>query len=188
MDELDNDIWNWLTAELSDAERVRWHLEQMQQGDQAADDLATIERQLTHLAKQQTNLAQAVATMGDNPDGVAPLLAQLDTLGKQRRATETERAGIRARQAEAAQLAAQLHDLSARCREIAATMEQLTDYAGRREMLHILGVRVTLYPAAHAPRWAATSIITPDGITSDNLYGTCRSTVHLPSLGAALVE
>ena len=32
-----------------------------------------------------------VATMGDNPDGVAPLLAQLDALGKQRRAANRTR-------------------------------------------------------------------------------------------------
>jgi len=175
VNDLDDEVWAWLTIELADEERVRWHLEQMQQGDAEADDLATVERQLAALARQQTNLANAVALMGDNPDGVAPLLAQLDTLGKQRRAAEGERAAIIERQAQHALVARQMREIQAHCREIAAQMALVADYADRRAMLHVLGVKVKLYPDGHTPRWRATSIITPDGITSDNLYSTCQN-------------
>ena len=119
---LDDAIWSWLTRELADEDRVRWHLTQMQRDDAGADDLATIDRHLAQIGRQQTNLAQAVATMGDNPDGVAPLLAQLDALGKQRRAAEQDRADVLARQAQQAAVAAQVRDLQERCRAIAAQM------------------------------------------------------------------
>lgn len=173
---LDDAIWSWLTNELADEERVRWHVERQQRGDIETDDLATIERQLTQLSRQQTNLAHAIALMGDNPDGVAPLLAQLDLLGRQRRAAETDRAAIQARQAQRAVVAAQARDLQARCREIAAQMATITEYADRREMIGVLGVKVMLYPAAQRPRWTATSIITPDGTTSDKVYSASRHT------------
>jgi DNA invertase Pin-like site-specific DNA recombinase len=173
---LDDAIWSWLTIELADEDRVRWHLDQMQRDDAGADDLATIERQLAQIGRQQTSLAQAVATMGDNPDGVAPLLAQLDALGKQRRAAEQDRADITARLAQAAAVAAQVRDLQDRCREIAELMATVTDYPDRRQMVALLGVKVTLSPAAQRPRWTATSIITPDGITSDKVCHASRHT------------
>jgi DNA invertase Pin-like site-specific DNA recombinase len=174
--ELDEAIWSWLTAELADEARVRWHLEQMRHDDADAPDLAVVERTLAQITKQQTNVAQAVAQMGDNPDGVAPLLAQLDLLGKQRKAAEAERGEIAARQAQRAALAAQVRDLQEHCRAIAATMAEVTDYPDRRAMLAVLGVRVTLYPAAHRPRWTAASIVTPEGITSENLYSPSACT------------
>jgi hypothetical protein len=168
---LDDAIWSWLTAELADEARVRWHLEQqLSGGDPEAADLEIIDRQLEQIAKQQANLAHAVATLGDNPDAVAPLLAQLDALGRQKRAAETERAAILERQRERETARDHIRDIQAHCRQIAEQMARVTSFADRREMLAILGVKVTLYPRGHRPRWIAKSIITPHGVTSENVY------------------
>jgi DNA invertase Pin-like site-specific DNA recombinase len=180
---LDEAIWSWLTAELADEARVRWHLEQQLAGDDPeAADLATIDRQLEQIARQQANLAQAIAMLGENPDAVAPLLAQLETLGKQKRAAETERAAIVARQRDREAAREHIRDIQERCRQIAGQMARVTSFADRRAMLEVLGVRLTLYPRDHRPRWVARSIISPAGITSENMIGTFQNTEHLAGL------
>src|SRR5262249_44621969 len=99
--ESDEGGWAWGTAARAAGERGRARLEQMRDPEAGAEDLAVIERTLAQIGRQQATLAQAVALMGDNPDGVAPLLAHLDLLGKQRKATEADRAELLARQARA---------------------------------------------------------------------------------------
>jgi hypothetical protein len=173
--ELDAAIWSWLTAELADEDRVRWHLAQLRGGMPETDDLTGIERHLAAIEKQQANLAQAVAVLEDNPDGMAPLIARLDALGKQRRAAERDRAEALARQERRIAVETEIADISAHCRQIAETMAHAMTYAERRQLIHLLKVKVTLYPASQTPRWTATSVITPEGVPSGKMFSTARS-------------
>jgi hypothetical protein len=170
--ELDAAIWSWLTAELADESRVRWHLEHLHDDAPETDDLTAIEQHLTAIEKQQANLAQAVAVLDDNPDGMAPLIARLDALGKQRRAAERDRAEALARRERRVVAETEIADIAVHCREIAETMAHAMDYAERRRLIHLLKVKVTLYPASQEPRWTATSVITPHGMPSDKLFSS----------------
>ena len=182
VDELDIAIWDWLTTELADEDRVRWHLEQLRDDPADGGDLDGIDRHLAAIGKQQASLAQAVAMLDSNPEGMAPLVAQLDALGKQRRAAERDRADVLARQEQRLAHEAELVDIAAHCGKIAATMAGIEDYADRRHMIDLLKVKVTLHPASHRPRWTATSVIAPQGVNSDNLFSTSQSTEHLVSV------
>jgi hypothetical protein len=167
---LDEEIWTYLLFHMNRENPVAWHEAQPQDAGVDAADLAVVDRLLAQIERQQANLAQAIAMMGDNPDGVAPLLAQLDLLAKQRRASEADRTDILARQARHEATAAQRRALQERRKEIAAQMAEVKTYADRRRMIDVLGVKVTLYPADHKPRWTATCAIDPEGSSSDNLY------------------
>lgn len=181
VEKLDEAIWQWLTAELADEERVRWHLEQQIGGDDPeAHDLEMIDRQLRDIERKQANLAAAIAALDGNPDALGPLLAQLDVLGKQKRAAEAERTDILARQAQREAAREHIRDIQAHCREIAERMARVTSFADRREMLAVLGVKVWVYPRSHRPRWVAKSIIRPEGITSENVFSASQNTEHLP--------
>jgi site-specific DNA recombinase len=77
----DEAVWDWLTAFLSDEDRVRRHLERLQREDPTADDLATVDRPRAELERQQAKFVAVISQM-ESADAAGPIAAQLDVLAK----------------------------------------------------------------------------------------------------------
>jgi hypothetical protein len=167
--QVDNTMWDWLTAVLSDEDRARWRLESLRQDDPTAFDLAGLDRQRQELERQQAKFVAVIERMED-AEAAGPIAAKLDSLGKQLSANARDREAVLARQAAWQRERDGMTDLLAACRRIAADMIRFTDWADRRAIAQTLRVRFELFPADHTPRWIATSEIVPDAVTSQSLY------------------
>jgi hypothetical protein len=164
VDRADAAVWDYLTAVLADEDRVRRHLEALRRDDPTAEDLATNERQRAELERKQANFAAVIAAM-ETPEQAGPIAVQLDLLGKQVAANARTRREVLARQVAWQREQAQISDVLAYCRRVAADMANVAahgSWADRRAIVQALQVRFELFPASHAPRWVATSAVVPD--------------------------
>ena len=173
VDQADDAVWDWLTAVLSDEDRVRRHLEALRRDDPTTDDLATNARQRAELEQQQAKFV-AVITAMENPEHAGPIAAHLDVIGKQLAANARNRDAILARQAAWQREQAQTDDVLAFCQRVSTDMQRVTSWADRRAIAQTLRVRFELWPATHQPRWIATSEVVPDIMTSASLFSTSR--------------
>ena len=176
--DVDDAVWDWLTAVLADEDRVRWHLDALRRDDPTADDLATNARQRADLERQQAKFVAVVAAM-ENPEHAGPIAVQLDLIGKQLAANDRNRDAILARHATWQREQAQMSDVLDFCRRVAADMQRVTSWADRRALAQTLRVRFELWPASHHPRWIATSEVVPEIATSTSLYGTSDCTAGM---------
>jgi hypothetical protein len=167
--QVDDAVWDWLTAVLSDEDRVRWHLDQLREDDPTAFDLAGLDRQRAELERQQGKFVAVIERMED-PEAAGPIAAKLDTIGKQLKANARDREAVLARQAAWQRDRDGMTDILAMCKRIAADMSRVTEWADRRAIAQALRVRFELFPADHSPRWIATSEIVPEVATSASLY------------------
>jgi site-specific DNA recombinase len=166
---VDDAVWNWLKEVLSDEDRVAWHLEQMRTDDPTAHDLETIDKQRAELEKRQKKFVGVIALLEDE-DSAAPIAAELDRIGKALKANTQAREDLLARQ-DAWQREQDMNsDVLKMCKKIACDMERVTAWADRRAIAQALQVRFELYPAAHEPRWIATSKVAPEATKSPSLY------------------
>ena len=152
---LDGAVWARVEAVLSDPTVIATEAERLRRDDPTTQDLAVIARQLGGLSRRQASVAQAVAMLDGNPDALAPLVGQLDALGKQRHALEVERTEVEARREGWLAAQARLDGAQDYCRRVAASLGSLT-FADRRLALEALGVTVRLFRADAEPRWVVT--------------------------------
>jgi site-specific DNA recombinase len=90
--QVDDAVWDWLAAVLSDEDRVRWHLDSLRREDPTSFDLASIDRQRHELERQQAKFVAVIERMED-PEAAGPIAAKLDALGPAARG-ECARPGI----------------------------------------------------------------------------------------------
>jgi hypothetical protein len=178
VERVDGPVWDWLTAVLSDEDRVRWHLEQLRTEDPTAHDLATLDRHRGELEKQQAKFVRVIGLMED-ADSAAPIAAQLDTIGKQLKANARDREQVLARQAAWQRERESMADVLKTCKKIAADMSRVTEWADRRAIAQTLRVRFELFPADHCTRWIATSEIVPEIATGASLYSGSECTAGM---------
>jgi site-specific DNA recombinase len=171
--QLDAAVWSWVEDILTKPEHVALHVARLRRNDPTEHDLGGVDRQLALTTKQQASVAQAIAMLAGNPDGLAPLVTQLDALGKQRHALESERAQLLARQTGWQAAESRLDSIAGYCERVAANLGTLT-FAERRRALDALGVSVEVNRSGQAPRWIITSAIRDDA-PSGNMFSTCRS-------------
>lgn len=155
---LDAAVWEQLRAWMLDDEP----LERTKASRHVTDpslDLAQLDRSMAQLERQRDNLIRTIG-LTDDADSSAALIAQLDTVSKQRRALEAERGTVE-REAEGYRLSQQVeHDMNGWRQRTAAGMDAMT-YQERRDLLSLLGLKVKLWPADHKPRWYAGSELVP---------------------------
>lgn len=171
--QLDAAVWSWVEDILTKPERVALHVARLRQNDPTAHDLSGVDRQLAMIAKQQASVAQAVAMLTGNPDGLTPLVTQLDALGKQRHAFEAERAQLLDRQTGWQAAESRLDSIAGYCERVAANLGTLS-FTERRRALDALGVTVEVYRSGESPRWIVTSAIREDTAIG-NVFSTSRS-------------
>ncbi len=152
---LDRAVWQRVSMVLTDPSIIASEVERRRGADTSVQELATLDRRLTAIGKQQQNLARAVATLGDNEDASGPLLTELSALAAQRRALEVDRILLTARHHTDSAERERLADLATWCQRVGANLATLS-YVERRMVLDALGVRVKVYRADHNPRWELT--------------------------------
>ena len=159
---LDDAVWARVSALLTQPEIVAREVERLRQNDPTTDDLAVVSRSLAEVERQRTNVARAVALM-DDEDAMAPLTAQLVVLKDRRDALQAERERIHARRAtwEDAQLA--LDGLDHWCKTVAQNVDSM-GWVEKRLAMDALGVRATLYPNGHEPRYLILADIPLDTV------------------------
>lgn len=171
---LDAAVWARVKQLLSDPDLIAAEVAKRQATDSTAADLATLDRALVEVVRQQGNLARAIAAI-DDADAAAPLVAQMQSLGQRKRELEQEQASLAARHEhwEAAQK--RLTDLAEWCGTVAGNLDAL-NYEQRRLALTALGVKVKLYRADHDPRYEITASIPVDRVivaSSVSASGDC---------------
>jgi len=155
--QLDSAVWDGLKLLLADDELIRREVARHRRTDPTAQDLAALDGALREVAAQQVNLTDAVAE-ASNAAVRSTLLDRLTAIADRQARIEQERAEL-LQQREAWQ-AAEAHLTSLeewRATWLANLHDAGDDYAFKRLVLTELAVAVKLYPAAHEPRWEATS-------------------------------
>ena len=169
---LDAAVWERVEALLTRPEIVAAELERMQASDPTADDLATIDKALTEVGRQQRNLLDQLANLGEV---VAALVNEkLITMEKQQRELAAEREAVLSRRQ--TWLAAQdrLGELETWCRMVAANLGKLT-YQDKRLALDALGVQARVWRTDHTPRYEIeTNIPLDEAIMDSTARGSSR--------------
>ena len=154
---LDAAVWQRVRAIITDPLTVSRELERVRQSDPTTEDLRVIDRLVSEVERQRSNLTRAIA-MIDDPDTAAPLMAQLRTLSDRRRALEGEQQTLQERQAVWQSTQADLDHLAQWCSSIAGRVDELS-WEQRRMALTALNLAVTVYPKSHEPRFVITADI-----------------------------
>jgi hypothetical protein len=164
--ELDGALWEQVTHRLShpdtiaDELRQAWH-----EADALTEaDLQALDRRAASVTTKQRRLTQAVARLDDEA-AVAPLLAELQTLGAEQAALSKEREALRDRidtRASHERLIAELEDGLAWWQHMRQDRLERMPVATRRTILTLLDVTVRLYPKGHEPRYDVTAAIPLD--------------------------
>lgn len=148
---IDRPVWEFVTSILSQPGIIENELRRLssETSDPTAEARAKVSARLADIERQRAKLAQAIAVL-DDEEASAPLLAQLKTLArlasegqKELTSLEEQRAGWQAAQASMQQLAAW-------CSAISPRVESLT-HAEKQQLLHVLGLTVTVWKPGHAP-------------------------------------
>lgn len=161
---LDPAVWSRVRAIIVDPTTVAREVERLRGNDPTADDLRTVQRLISDVERQRTNLTNAVAML-DDPDAVVPLVAQLRALAERRRALDIERAHLAERQAAWHSARLDLDSLAKWCATVANKVDALT-WQERRMALAALGVSATVYPPGHEPRYVIDADISMQTVSS----------------------
>jgi hypothetical protein len=156
---LDEAIWSWVSSVLREPAIIAQAVAEQQQaegGDPTAARRAQAERRRDDIARQQANLAAAVATLGQGASA-APLLALLETLAPQAREVQADLDALDRERTAWAGAQAQLAQVLDWCQTVAANLPSLT-YAEKQTALDALDVQVKVYPApmGEPVHWRAT--------------------------------
>ncbi len=154
---LDREVWDYLIDRITRPEVLTAEWRPQQRDDPTAADLASLDRSLAELSRQQVVTANAVATLED-VDAAAPLLVKLQALAGQKRALEADRGRLVARRAAWQEARDRLDQAAAWCRAL-ATKAATANYEQRRALLGLMEVRVRVYASDHDPRYAGEAWI-----------------------------
>jgi site-specific DNA recombinase len=148
---LDDAVWDKVTSVLHQPEIIAREVARRQTRNLRAEDLASLDRRLRSIEKQQTNLARGIASL-DDPVSAAPLLSELTALGEQAKLLSIERSHVQRRVEIEREDQQQLIDLSQWCQRVSTNLKSLP-YDEKRNVLSALGVTAFGYRADHSPRW-----------------------------------
>jgi site-specific DNA recombinase len=147
---LDGAVWGRVTTLLTHPETIRAEVTRMEGGTAQVDETAPLERALADIERQQRNLVDQLAHLGDS---VAELVREkLAALDVRRQQLIAERATTLGQQQARQVTRDRLADLETWCYGVAANLESLT-YEERRLALDALGVQVRIYRTDHTPRY-----------------------------------
>jgi site-specific DNA recombinase len=154
---LDAATWARVEAILRNPAIVEQEVNRLRKADPAADDLAAVNRVLADIERQSANIARAMAQIDDD-EAAAPLIAQLSELKQRRQSMRAEMARIETRHAEWQDTQLALDSLIEWTSVIGRNLDAMT-WTERRLAMDALGVKVTVYPHGHEPRFVITADI-----------------------------
>jgi site-specific DNA recombinase len=172
--QLDGAIWSRVRDILQDPDLLRHELERRKDADPTPHQLATAERTLVDLERRGANIARGIAQM-DDEEAARPLLEKLTELRRSRIRFEAEITEIKTQQARLRDAQLAVSNLADWTRTVGANLDRLT-WKERRLVLDALGVRLTVFPHGHEPRFVIDAEI-PIEVVSPTTSGTpaCRS-------------
>ena len=159
---LDTAVWERVAAVLTQPDIIAAEVARQQTVSPTADDRLALDRRLAEIDTRRQRAARAVLTL-DDEEAAAPLIAEMATLVRQRRALEAERAALVARHEGWEADRDRLTDLAAWCTRVAGALPTLP-YAAKRDALAALGVHAHVWRVNAPKRWEITMRI--DGIVS----------------------
>ena len=148
---LDAAVWTRVRGIIIDPTTVAKELERLRHADPTGEELASVQRLIDDINRQQANLARAIALLED-PHASAPLVAQLASLSNRRKALEQERDSVQERRASWFAAQANLENLEQWSKTVADRVDELT-WEQKRLALNALNVTVDIYPAGSQPRF-----------------------------------
>ena len=154
---LDASVWERVETILRNPEIVEHELERLRTDDLAEDDLAAANRVLADIDRQSANIARAIARIDDDETG-APLVAQLGELKQRRQSMRAEMERIESRRIQWKETQFALDSLIEWTRVVGRNLDVMT-WAERRLAMDALGIRITVFPHGHAPRFVINAEI-----------------------------
>lgn len=148
---IDPIVWDHVRDVLLRDEIIESELKRLRSSDPAEADLTAIDRAMTETKRRQANLVRQLAAFDDD-ETISLIQTEMKSLARQRQTLETERQSV-IRQQDAWKLAQAHLDQLRRWRQMVAKNLDELDYAGKRQALDALGVKVTAYPQDHQPRY-----------------------------------
>lgn len=168
---LDGYVWNCVREFMLSEKMLEDAIARHGGGQRYEQQIASLDRRLAKIARQQAKVAQAIGR-GLDDDVSEPLLAELANLATERKeALEGRDALVRAANAATADRQ-RLMDLKAWRQRVSVNLEKLT-YDQKRMVLEGLGVTANVYRQDHEPRIEVTIAPPPierdgDGIVFSN--------------------
>lgn len=161
---LDAAVWSKLVELLERDDILAREMHRPSDERALADDRLRVERQLRTIETRQARLAQAMSMLED-PDAVAPLVAQMNHLAVTRRELAVELAGIARQEQAGAVLRDQLSAFRTWRQAVSQELAGL-DYLGRRAFLELFEFSVTVFRRGSESRYVITSLLDLDRILS----------------------
>lgn len=148
---IDRPVWEFVTNILSQPGIIENELQRLssETSDPTTEVRASVSARLADIDRQRAKVAHAIAILEDE-EASAPLLLQLKTLAKLASEGQAELVSLEEQRTgwQAAQVSMQ--QLAAWCSEIAPRVERLT-HAEKQQLLHVLGLTVSVWKPGHAP-------------------------------------
>lgn len=148
---LDAAVWDRIEAVLLEEETIRREVAKLRTADPTLDEARGVDRALAEVRRKQEKAARAITLLDE--DAAEPLVGQLALLASQKAALERELTAIAARRALWERTQETLDRIESWRARVAINLARLT-YELKRDILRAMDVRVTLWPADHAPRYA----------------------------------
>jgi len=161
---LDGAVWTRVREIIVDPSTVATELERLRKANPTGEELASIQRLIDEVNRQQVNLARAIAMLEDS-DASAPLVAQLASLSDRRKALEQERDSVEERRASWLATQANLANLEQWSKTIADRVDDLT-WEQKRLALNALNVTADVYPAGSQPRFVIKAEIEAQSVST----------------------
>ena len=179
---LDTIVWGKVEDILTRPEIIATEVERLRRDDPTQVDLAAIERRLTTIGRQRSNLTKRLALL-DDEETAAYLIVEIEALTKELRHLEKDRDAVKAVREGWAAAQHQLEDLEYWCRLQAANLGTLT-YEQKRLALHALNAEVRVWATGHNPRYAISlhlDGLVPSSPTSGPRSGgdACPAVAHV---------
>jgi site-specific DNA recombinase len=171
---LDGATWSRVRDILQNPDLLKQELERRKSADPTPRRLEEAERALADLKRQGDNLARSIALV-DDEEAAIPLLARLTELKQSRTTVENEIVEFKSQQAHWRDAQLVLSNLSEWTRTVGVNLDRLT-WKERRLVLDALGVRLTVFPHGHEPRFVMDAEIPVEVVspTTSGMRG-CRS-------------
>jgi site-specific DNA recombinase len=162
----DGEAWKRARRTLLDRSIIEREVERRATDDGAAErDLARIDKLLAEVDRKRKNLTANLADL--DPDSAGEVRTMLRGLSDRRQALVTERDEAQIRHERRQEDLGRLRTIQQWQDRVAQNLDDL-DYAGRRDALLAVGLRMTVWKTDHTPRWEIVLEIDPETITDSS--------------------
>lgn len=154
---LDAAVWDAARQIITQPDLMRAALEELRRASPEPVDLASYDRILAEVGREQANLTRALAAL-DDPDLAEPVIAQLRQAGARKKRVQADRDAAARRVADWEHLQAGLTDLLRWPDRYGRNLDALS-WSEKRTVLDLLGIRAYLWRADHRPRFRIVSTL-----------------------------